>query len=69
MNKISSRHNLPPTHGSRTLKDPTDRGKSANEIEEIKVLENADETIITIPSEENESFISKNDDEKGESKI
>ena len=42
--------------------------RSTNKIEEINVLHNVDETIITIPSEENEHFISKRDDEKGEFK-
>ena len=68
MDTNSSLHNLLSTHGPTTLKDPIDMDRSTNKIEEINVLHNVDETIITIPSEENEHFISKRDDEKGEFK-
>ena len=63
-NKPSDR-NSTATPDPNILNEAIDVDSSNNEIEQIDDIQNLDETIITIQSEECEPFISQKEDEKG----
>ena len=69
MDNKPSDHNSTATPDPKIMYDAIDVDSRNNEIEQIGVTQNLDETIITIQSEECEPFISKKEDEKGKWRI